>query len=159
MRRPRLLWAALCTPLVVALSVMPLWAVAVALNANIPKAMSSAEIATRFAPLGCVVFAMALILATAAEILVGLPLFFIFRRLGRLSLPTFLFGGLVAAIAGCAFVMWLDTWYLPYSFFGYSIPGLVGGLAFGYVGGWLPVASVRSDSEHYLFPELRSTNH
>jgi hypothetical protein len=86
------------------------------------------------------IIAVAFVCAFVMEIVVGLPLLAFFRRKGWLSLPAFLGGGCVVALAyyivthraqlpaqrdlGVAMILLL-------------IPGCVGAVVFGYVGGWL----------------------
>jgi hypothetical protein len=89
------------------------------------------------------VFLAALAVAAAGEVCLGLPLFLLFRRLGWLSPAAFLVGGLVVSFAGCLVVKWNSS-FIPFTvWLGYAVPGLVGGLVFGYVGGWLPNQSLQ----------------
>ncbi len=83
---------------------------------------------------------VAFVIAFVMELAVGLPLLALFRRRGWLSLSAFLAGGCAVALAyylvtngfrlppqrdlGAAVVLLL-------------VPGCVGALVFGYVGGWL----------------------
>ena len=84
------------------------------------------------------VIAVAFVFAFALEVVVGLPLLALFQRLGWLSWPAFLTGGCAVAIV---FYLVMLGPNLPIDLAVTAIlvlvPGCIGALVFGYLGGWL----------------------
>ena len=84
------------------------------------------------------VIAVAFVFAFALEVVVGLPLLVFFQRLGWLSWPAFLAGGCAAAIV---FYLVMRGPNLPVDLavtvILVLVPGCIGALVFGYLGGWL----------------------
>jgi len=84
------------------------------------------------------ILAYAFVCALVTEVVVGLPLLIVFRRMGWLSLRAFLIGGCLVALlffsvmhssgppADIAIALLLVL-----------IPSCIGALVFGYLGGWL----------------------
>ena len=80
----------------------------------------------------------AFVCALVVEILVGIPLLVIFRRMGWLSFRSFLMGGCVAAVAPYFLIRGLEPpEHLAGTLLLLLIPGCVGAVVFGYLGGWL----------------------
>jgi len=97
------------------------------------------------------VIPVAFVCGLVMELVVGLPLLAVCRRMGWLSVPAFL-------AVGCAvisvFYLWASEMRLPtrqreleFAVVCVLIPGCVGGVVFGYVGGWL--------TPHYSGPDAR----
>ena len=86
------------------------------------------------------IIAVAFVCAFLIELAVGLPLLAFFRRKGWLSLSAFLAGGCAAALA---FYLAMRGIELPAerdlsaTVALLLVPGCVGAVVFGYVGGWL----------------------
>jgi hypothetical protein len=141
MDKVRLLRAVLLAPVVAAIATVLLWGLALVAFADWVEAEPAASgIGATAETLSLVgfMFLAALVVATAAEVLVVLPLFFLFRHLGWLSPAAFLLGGLVASVVACLVVKHASSHVSLTVWLGYAIPGLVGAYAFGYIGGWLP---------------------
>jgi len=96
------------------------------------------DVATRLPRTTWHVFVAAFVSALLVEILVGLPLLALFRRLGWMSVPGFLAGGCVAAVTLYLVVPQAEP---PVELAATAvlllIPACIGALVFGYVGGWL----------------------
>lgn len=80
----------------------------------------------------------ALVCALLTEVVVGLPLLVVFRRMGWLSFRAFLIGGCLVALP-FFFVMHSPAppGRTAIAFLLVLIPSCVGALVFGYLGGWL----------------------
>jgi hypothetical protein len=80
----------------------------------------------------------AFVCALLVEVLVGLPLLALFRRMGWLSFRGFLVGGCIAAVVFYFVVRGLEPPVdAAVALVLLLIPGGVGAIVFGYVGGWL----------------------
>ncbi|GMU66324.1 MAG: hypothetical protein AMXMBFR36_25980 [Acidobacteriota bacterium] len=99
-----------------------------------------------FLALAGLVFVVALVVAFAAEAFAALPLFLLFRRLGRLTVVHYLLGGLFASAAAYAAIKGIKLPPRPFVVFAYFLPGLVGALAFRHVIGWSSNTSLERTS-------------
>jgi hypothetical protein len=81
------------------------------------------------------VIVVAFVFAFVLEVLVGLPLLALFRRMGWLSFPAFLVGGCAAAVAFYFTMRGTELPInLPVTVVLLLVPGCVGALVFGYIG-------------------------
>ncbi|MEO8276672.1 MAG: hypothetical protein ABI639_10645, partial [Thermoanaerobaculia bacterium] len=137
--------AVLTAPCVAAVAALPSWVVALLVDPAVTIAKSESSPTGIGATLEFVLFFLsyAFVIAAALELAVGLPLFLLFRLAGWTRTLHFLLGAILVAGAGS---LWMNGVRLPESL-GQSllllIPALVGSLAFGYAGGWLPNNSLQ----------------
>lgn len=84
------------------------------------------------------IVAYAFVCALIAEVVVGLPLLTVFRRMGWLSFRAFLIGGCLVALP---FFFVMQSSRRPadigIALILVIIPSCIGALVFGYLGGWL----------------------
>ena len=89
---------------------------------------------------GWPIVAVAFVWAFVMELVVGLPLLAFFRRKGWLALPAFLIGGCIVAVGYFIATQWAQLpaqQDLGVAMILILVPGCVGAVVFGYVGGWL----------------------
>jgi hypothetical protein len=82
----------------------------------------------------------------AAELVVGVPLLFVYTKRNLLTLPWFLLGGLLAGLALTIFFAFaLDEFSVVALYMGLvsTVSALVGALAFWAIGGWSPNLSLQ----------------
>lgn len=100
--------------------------------------IAGGDLLTRLPSTTWQVFVDAFVLALLVQILVGLPLLALFRRLGWISIPGFLAGGCIAAVTLYLVVPQREP---PVALVVTAVlllpPACIGALVFGYVGGWL----------------------
>ena len=138
MRGHRIIIAVLSAPAAAAVAFYLLWLTWVVFASAEP----SAVFADRTAIIGLFrswpVVVAAFVAAFALELVVGLPLLALFRRVGWLSLPAFLVGGCAPAVACYFFLRGTEASpELAVTMVLLLVPGCIGALVLGYVGGWL----------------------
>ena len=120
-----------------ALTTLGLWFFALFTSADqLTTEATGLEAAWSFLVLAALVFVVALCIALAAEAFVALPLFLLFRRLGRLTVVHYLIGGLLASAAAYVAIKGIKLPPRPFVVLAYVLPGLVGAIAFRHVIGW-----------------------
>jgi hypothetical protein len=147
-RRLRFLLAVVTAPVAVAAAYYSLWLAWCVLIVAPDKAVVAGwDLITTLPRTTRHVFVTAFEVALRAEILVGLPLLALFRRLGWLSVPGFLAGGCIVAIIVYLVVPQREPPVaLVVTAVLLLIPACIGAWVFGYVGGWLTGRSSRQRS-------------
>lgn len=120
-----------------ALATLALWFVAlITSDDELTIGATGLDAALGFLWLAGLVFLAALVVALIAETVVALPLFLLFRAVGRLNFGHYLLGGLLASAAAYIAIKGVKFPPRPFVVLGYFLPGLVGAIAFRHAIGW-----------------------